>query len=64
MVGRPFIAEVAMLRQRRMVGKVARIGERGAKDRRGGGCLLHTVQLIVQVGDGKMDFAIGAVRRR
>ncbi len=31
MVGRPFIAEVAMLRQRRMVGKVARIGERGAR---------------------------------
>ncbi len=42
-----------MLRQRRMVGKVARIGERGARDRRGGGCLLHTVQLIVQVGDGE-----------
>nr|VXZ85224.1 Uncharacterised protein [Klebsiella pneumoniae] len=53
-----------MLRQRRMVGKVARIGERGAKDRRGGGRLMHTVQLIVQVGDGEMDFAIGAVRRR
>ena len=64
MVGRPFIAEVAMLRQRRMVGEVARIGERGAQDRRGGGRLLHTVQLIVQVGDGEMDFAIGAVRRR
>jgi hypothetical protein len=31
MVGRPFIAEVAMLRQRRMVGEVARIGERGAR---------------------------------
>jgi len=64
MVGCPFIAEVAMLRQRRMVGEVARIGERGAQDRRGGGRLLHTVQLIVQVGDGEMEFAIGAVRRR
>lgn len=64
MVGRTFVAEVAMLRQRRVVGEVARIGEGGAQDRRGGGRLLHAVQLIVQVGDGEMNFAIGAIRRR
>lgn len=37
---------------------------RWREDRRGGGRLPHAVQLIVQVGDGEMNFAIGAIRRR
>ena len=53
-----------MLRQRRMVAEVAFHRQRWHAGSPRWSVLPANVQFVVQVGDGKMDFAIGAVRGR
>ena len=64
MVCRPFIAQIAVLSEGMVMDEIIFVGKGRAQNRRGGGRFLGAVQLIGQVGDRKVQPAVGAVGGR